>query len=71
MILYQGFDEHTAIEIYSGRLRVSYDIGNYPVSTMYSYEQIVNGDFHRIEMLMIGKNFTMQVSQSDIFKRCQ
>jgi hypothetical protein len=40
ILLYHGFDEHMAIEVFRGRIRVSYDIGNYPVSNMFSFEQI-------------------------------
>lgn len=37
VILYYGDDPHVAIELFSGRIKVSYYIGNYPVSLMYSY----------------------------------
>ena len=43
MIVYHGVDEHLAVELFLGRLRVSYNIGNYPVSTMFSYEQLSDG----------------------------
>jgi len=43
VILYHGVDEHLAVELFLGRLRVSYNIGNYPVSTMFSYEQLSDG----------------------------
>lgn len=42
-------------------MRVSFDIGNYPVSTMFSYGKINDGDFHKVEFLIFGKNFTMRV----------
>lgn len=35
ILVYDGHQEHLAIELFNGRIRVSYDIGNYPVSTMY------------------------------------
>src|SRR5579864_9543351 len=44
-----------------GRLRVSYNIGNYPVSTMFSFEQINDGEIHQVELLTAGKNMTMRV----------
>lgn len=31
----QATDCHFAVELFNGRIRVSYDVGNYPVSTMY------------------------------------
>jgi slit 2 len=43
VVLYHGVDEHLAVELFRGRLRVSYNIGNYPVSTMFSYEQLSDG----------------------------
>lgn len=35
VLLYDGHQEHLAVELFNGRIRVSYDVGNYPVSTMY------------------------------------
>lgn len=35
ILMYDGHQEHLAVELFNGRIRVSYDIGNYPVSTMY------------------------------------
>lgn len=35
VLLYDGQNEHLAVELFNGRIRVSYDVGNYPVSTMY------------------------------------
>ncbi|CAB0005017.1 unnamed protein product, partial [Nesidiocoris tenuis] len=35
VLLYDGQSEHLAVELFNGRIRVSYDVGNYPVSTMY------------------------------------
>lgn len=37
VILYDGQSEHLAVELFNGRIRVSYDVGNYPVSTMFRY----------------------------------
>lgn len=61
VILYQGFDQHVAVEIFRGRVRVSYDIGNYPVSTLFSYEKINDGELHTLEMVMVKKNFSMKI----------
>jgi len=61
VIMYHGFDQHLAVEVFRGRIRVSYDIGNYPVSTMFSYEQISDGQQHTIELLLNGKNLTMVI----------
>lgn len=37
ILLYDGQVEHLAVELFTGRIRVSYDIGNHPVSTMFRY----------------------------------
>ena len=49
------------LQVFRGRLRVSFDIGNYPVSTMFSYDKVNDGDFHTVEFIIVGKNFTMRV----------
>lgn len=61
ILLYTGSDQHLAVELFRGRIRVSYDVGNYPVSTMFSYELVSDGKFHRIEILAVKKNFTLRV----------
>ena len=38
--------------LYSG----DYDVGNYPVSTMFSYELVADGNYHTVEILAIKKN---------------
>jgi len=37
ILLYNGEMQHIAVELFLGRVRVSYDVGNYPASTMYRY----------------------------------
>ena len=66
VLLYDGTDqngEHIAVELFNGRVRVSYDVGNYPTSTMYSYEMVSDGKPHMAELLAIKKNFTMRVDR--------
>lgn len=43
ILLYDGYEEHIAAELFHGRLRISYDIGNHPVSSMYSFEMVSDG----------------------------
>jgi len=50
VLVYHGVDEHLAVELFLGRLRVSYNIGNYPVSTMFSYEQLSDGTVHPAQL---------------------
>ena len=44
-----------------GRIRVSYDVGNNPVSTMFSYEILNDGKYHTVQLLSVMKNFTLVV----------
>lgn len=63
VLMYNGVNEHLAVELFEGRIRVSYDVGNYPVSTMYSYETLADGKYHMVELLAIKKNFTLRVDR--------
>ena len=64
VLLYDGQNgDHIAVELFNGRVRVSYDVGNYPTSTMYSYEMVADGKPHVAELLAIKKNFTMRVDR--------
>nr|CAD7195455.1 unnamed protein product [Timema douglasi] len=63
VLLYDGQNEHLAVELFKGRIRVSYDLGNYPVSTMYSFEMVSDGKYHVAELLAIKKNFTLRVDK--------
>lgn len=40
VLLYKGDNDHIAMELYRGRLRVSYDTGSYPPSAIYRYTLI-------------------------------
>ena len=38
VLVYHGTDkdrQYLAVELFRGRLRISYDVGNYPASTMF------------------------------------
>ncbi|KAM3955803.1 LOW QUALITY PROTEIN: slit guidance ligand, partial [Aphomia sociella] len=61
VLLYVGENEHLAVELFNGRIRISYDVGNYPTSTMYSFEMVSDGNYHKAELLAVQKNFTLRV----------
>ncbi|XP_060809370.1 protein slit isoform X2 [Amyelois transitella] len=61
VLMYFGDNEHLAAELFNGRVRVSYDVGNYPTSTMYSFEMVSDGNYHKAELIAIKKNFTLRV----------
>ncbi|KAJ8920493.1 hypothetical protein NQ315_005362, partial [Exocentrus adspersus] len=63
VLMYDGHQEHLAVELFNGRIRVSYDVGNYPVSTMYSFEMVSDGLYHVVELIAIKKNFTLRVDR--------
>ncbi|XP_049820372.1 protein slit isoform X3 [Aethina tumida] len=63
VLMYDGHQEHLAVELFNGRIRVSYDVGNYPVSTMYSFEMVADGQYHIAELIAIKKNFTLRVDR--------
>ena len=37
VLVYYGDNEHLAVELYHGRVKISFFVGNYPASYMYSY----------------------------------
>ncbi|XP_026881111.2 slit homolog 2 protein isoform X3 [Electrophorus electricus] len=51
MLLYKADSEHIAVELYRGRLRVSYNTGSLPPSAIYSAETINDGSFHVVELV--------------------
>lgn len=54
--------QHMAVELFKGRIRVSYDIGNAPVSsTMFSYGKINDGIERNVQFLVTGQNFTLRI----------
>lgn len=62
ILMYDGTEsQHIAAELFSGRIRVSYDVGNNPVSTIYSFEMVSDGKYHVVELISVKKNFTLSV----------
>jgi len=61
VLLYTGQRQHLAVELFKGRLRVSLDVGNKPASTIFSYELLSDDRPHSIQLLLLGRNLTMQV----------
>lgn len=61
VLLYFGEAQHLAVELFKGHIRISLNVGNYPVSTMFSYEKVSDGLFHEITFELVKKNFTMRV----------
>ncbi|XP_055874290.1 slit homolog 2 protein-like isoform X2 [Biomphalaria glabrata] len=66
ILLYAGEQQHVSVELFRGRIKVSFDIGNYPGSTMYSYERVDDGLTHQVTMIIFQKNFTMSIDSSNV-----
>ena len=64
IIMYSGTNQHVAVEVFRGRVRVSYDIGNYPGSTMFSYERVDDSQQHSLEMIIKHKQFMMRIDRN-------
>ncbi|XP_052227939.1 protein slit-like isoform X2 [Dreissena polymorpha] len=65
LIMYTGIEEHLAIELYKGRVAVSFFVGKEHVPSQFSYifsfSKIDDDKFHTIELLVSQRNFTMRV----------
>ena len=61
ILLYHGYVDHVAAELFRGRIRVSYDVGNFPVATMFSADKLNDGSFHTLQILVHQKNISMSI----------
>uniref|UniRef100_A0A8C0F828 Slit homolog 2 protein n=1 Tax=Bubo bubo TaxID=30461 RepID=A0A8C0F828_BUBBB len=61
ILLYKGDKDHIAVELYRGRVRVSYDTGSYPASAIYSVETINDGNFHIVELLAVDQILSLSI----------
>ncbi|XP_041958708.1 slit homolog 2 protein isoform X2 [Alosa sapidissima] len=61
VLLYKGDGEHIAVELFRGRLRVSYDTGSYPPSAIYSVETINDGSFHVVELVAQEQTLSLSI----------
>jgi hypothetical protein len=51
VLVYFGHLGHMVAEIFMGRIRVSYDVGNSPGSVMFSYDTVNDGKGNHLEIL--------------------
>lgn len=65
LILYTGQEQHLSVELFRGRVAVSFYIGEKAISTMYSYifsfMRVDDDKLHVLELLLQKQNFTMRV----------
>ncbi|KAI8480481.1 Slit 2 protein, partial [Branchiostoma belcheri] len=65
ILLYNGIIDHIAVELFRGRVRVSYDVGNYPGSTIYSYQTVNDGRYHTIELIAANQMVNLSVDHEE------
>uniref|UniRef100_A0A8C6NSN4 Slit homolog 1b (Drosophila) n=1 Tax=Nothobranchius furzeri TaxID=105023 RepID=A0A8C6NSN4_NOTFU len=61
ILLYNGDDEPFAVELHQGRVRVTFDPGNLPATTIYSSETVNDGDFHTVELVTFDRMVNLSV----------
>ncbi|XP_044516143.1 slit homolog 1 protein [Gracilinanus agilis] len=61
ILLYNGDNDHIAVELYQGHVRVSYDPGSYPSSAIYSTETINDGQFHTVELVTFDQMVNLSI----------
>uniref|UniRef100_A0A0M3HND7 Protein slit n=1 Tax=Ascaris lumbricoides TaxID=6252 RepID=A0A0M3HND7_ASCLU len=64
IIAYYGDDAHISAELYDGRVKVSFYVGNYPASHMYSYVTVHDGLPHQLQVLIEGKTATLKIDSA-------
>ncbi|XP_029466034.1 slit homolog 1 protein [Rhinatrema bivittatum] len=61
ILLYNGDNDHMAVELYQGHVRVSYDPGSFPSSAIYSAETINDGQFHTVELVTFDQMVNLSI----------
>uniref|UniRef100_A0A8C9ZK40 Slit homolog 1b (Drosophila) n=1 Tax=Sander lucioperca TaxID=283035 RepID=A0A8C9ZK40_SANLU len=61
ILLYNGDDEPIAVELHQGHVRVTYDPGNQPATTIYSTETVNDGQFHTVELVTFNRMVNLSV----------
>ncbi|XP_037545817.1 slit homolog 1 protein [Nematolebias whitei] len=61
ILLYNGDDEPIAVELHQGHVRVTYDPGNQPATTIYSAETVNDGHFHTVELVTFDRMVNLSV----------
>uniref|UniRef100_A0A671S780 Slit homolog 1 protein-like n=1 Tax=Sinocyclocheilus anshuiensis TaxID=1608454 RepID=A0A671S780_9TELE len=61
ILLYNGVDDHIAVELHGGRVKVTCDAGNQPGSTIYSSEIVNDGRFHTVELVTYDRMVNLSV----------
>ncbi|KAK0396624.1 hypothetical protein QR680_001791 [Steinernema hermaphroditum] len=65
IIAYYGDKSYLSAELYDGRIKISFYVGNYPASVMYSYALVNDGTPHQVEIVVKGRQVSMSIDGSD------
>uniref|UniRef100_A0A914CNL9 Protein slit n=1 Tax=Acrobeloides nanus TaxID=290746 RepID=A0A914CNL9_9BILA len=61
VIAYYGDKSYFSAELFDGRIKIAFYVGNYPPSFMYSFVKVNDGLPHTIQILINGNQITMLV----------
>ncbi|CAI5455769.1 unnamed protein product [Caenorhabditis angaria] len=66
LLFYYGDEHFLSAELFDGRIKVAFYIGNYPASHMYSYVTVNDGMPHKISLSLDGKKCHLQVDENPV-----
>ncbi|KAI7805148.1 hypothetical protein IRJ41_000318 [Triplophysa rosa] len=61
ILLYNGDNDHIAVELYEGHVKVSYDPGSHSSHAIYSTETINDGEFHTVELVTFDQMVNLSI----------
>ncbi|XP_048843826.1 slit homolog 1b isoform X2 [Brienomyrus brachyistius] len=61
ILLYNGDNDHIAVELHQGHVKVSYDPGSQPGHAIYSTETINDGQFHTVELVTFDQMVNLSI----------
>lgn len=61
ILLYNGDNDHIAVELHEGHVKVSYDPGSNPGRAIYSTETINDGEFHTVELVTFDQMVNLSI----------
>ncbi|KAF8354129.1 slt-1, partial [Pristionchus pacificus] len=65
VLAYIGDDSsHLSVELFDGRIKISFHIGNPPASHLYSYSIVSDGVPHNISIYVMGEKLTLSVDNA-------
>uniref|UniRef100_A0A1I7YNA8 Slit homolog 2 protein-like n=1 Tax=Steinernema glaseri TaxID=37863 RepID=A0A1I7YNA8_9BILA len=65
IIVYYGDKSYLSAELYDGRIKIGFYVGNNPASFMYSYALVNDGVPHKVELIVKGRQVSMSLDGSN------